>query len=99
MSHRPTVLIAILSLNLVAEIDLPLVAQTERKTPPWHFPCSASGGPPLRPAGRQDGDQHLDDLEIFEWWIGDLGKPASAWVCPSAPARIPEQPLPGTGQL
>jgi prepilin-type N-terminal cleavage/methylation domain-containing protein/prepilin-type processing-associated H-X9-DG protein len=43
----------------------------------------------------QDGVQRLDDLEIFEWWIGDLGKPASAWVCPSAPARIPDQPARG----
>ena len=35
---------------------------------------------------REEGNQRLDQREIFEWWFRDFGTAASAWVCPSAPA-------------
>jgi prepilin-type N-terminal cleavage/methylation domain-containing protein/prepilin-type processing-associated H-X9-DG protein len=34
----------------------------------------------------QDGNQRLDQPEIFEWWVTEYGKPALAWICPEAPA-------------
>jgi prepilin-type N-terminal cleavage/methylation domain-containing protein len=41
---------------------------------------------------RDQGDQRLDSPEIFDWWIGNFGASSqSVWVCPSAPARLPDQ--------
>jgi prepilin-type N-terminal cleavage/methylation domain-containing protein len=31
-----------------------------------------------------DSDPRLSQPEIFDWWIEDVGKPGSPWLCPSA---------------
>jgi prepilin-type N-terminal cleavage/methylation domain-containing protein/prepilin-type processing-associated H-X9-DG protein len=33
---------------------------------------------------REDGDQRLNQPEIFDWWIEEVGNIGSAWLCPSA---------------
>jgi prepilin-type N-terminal cleavage/methylation domain-containing protein/prepilin-type processing-associated H-X9-DG protein len=35
---------------------------------------------------REDGDQRLDQPEIFDWWIQETGRKEYGWICPGAPA-------------
>jgi len=34
----------------------------------------------------EEGDQRLDQPDIVDWWLADLGK-QRVWICPSAPPR------------
>jgi prepilin-type N-terminal cleavage/methylation domain-containing protein/prepilin-type processing-associated H-X9-DG protein len=35
-----------------------------------------------------EGNQRLDQPEIYEWFLGDVGRPElRVWICPSAPPR------------
>jgi len=45
---------------------------------------------------REEGNPRLDQLELFEWWMGDFGAPNSCWLCPSAPAQPPAPPWDGS---
>jgi prepilin-type N-terminal cleavage/methylation domain-containing protein/prepilin-type processing-associated H-X9-DG protein len=40
----------------------------------------------------QDGNQRLDQPEVFEWWVNELGSHAPNWICPSAPFVSAETP-------
>ena len=35
--------------------------------------------------GREQDNQRLDQPEVFDWWVGEVGKPGSVWICPAAP--------------
>lgn len=34
----------------------------------------------------EEGDQHLDQLEVFDWWITEFGRPELGWTCPADPS-------------
>jgi prepilin-type N-terminal cleavage/methylation domain-containing protein/prepilin-type processing-associated H-X9-DG protein len=34
---------------------------------------------------REQDNQRLDRLEMFDWWNGDIERPERGWICPSAP--------------
>ena len=31
----------------------------------------------------EEGDQRLDQLEVFDWWIEEFWRPELGWICPS----------------
>src|SRR5688572_26942869 len=33
----------------------------------------------------EEGDQRLDQLEVFDWWIAEFGRTELGWTCPSDP--------------
>jgi prepilin-type N-terminal cleavage/methylation domain-containing protein/prepilin-type processing-associated H-X9-DG protein len=33
----------------------------------------------------EEGDQRLDQLEVFDWWITEFGRRELGWTCPSDP--------------
>jgi prepilin-type N-terminal cleavage/methylation domain-containing protein/prepilin-type processing-associated H-X9-DG protein len=36
---------------------------------------------------QQDNSQRLDQPEIYDWWVNNVGLSNSVWLCPSAPVR------------
>src|SRR5262245_7573059 len=38
---------------------------------------------------REQNDQHLDQPEIFDWYLDEVGLARYGWVCPAAPVREP----------
>lgn len=40
----------------------------------------------------ENGDQRLDQPEVFDWWVGEVGRSAPTWICPSAPFETNRAP-------
>lgn len=38
-------------------------------------------------ATREDGTQRLDQPEIWDWFVDEVGRPERGWICPAAPWR------------
>ncbi|PYI89051.1 MAG: hypothetical protein DME26_02085 [Verrucomicrobia bacterium] len=78
-------LVVIAIIAILAALLLPVLSRAKEKA---HSAVCLSNQRQINLSYRlkhEDGDQRLDQLEVFDWWVAEFGRPELGWTCPSDP--------------